>query len=175
MEANYLLLQCRLDPVSLVFKGLFIYLAAWGPSLWCVGSNSLTRDHTPGPQRWEYGWILFPTRRIKQKRHVQPGRPGHQKAVLLSAWILSVGQFPLEETSSHLLGSFLEAHVVKISQQGTEASVQASLWMTVALAIISTTTSWEVLNQNHPEKPWFPDPQKQCKMINIFVIIFMQL
>ena len=32
MEANYLLLQCGLDPVSLVFKGLFIYLAAWGPS-----------------------------------------------------------------------------------------------------------------------------------------------
>ena len=51
MEANDLLLQCKLDRVSLVFKVLFIYLfGCLGSSLWCVGSNSLTRDQTLGPQ-----------------------------------------------------------------------------------------------------------------------------
>ena len=50
--------------------------------------------------------------------------------------------------------SFLEAHVVKRSPQGTKASVQSSLWMTVALASISTTTlerSWIRTTQINPD------------------------
>ena len=54
MEANYLLLQCRLDPVSLVFKGLFIYLAAWGPScgVWDLISDQGLNPGSPALGVW---------------------------------------------------------------------------------------------------------------------------